>query len=199
MTIVPDPDVFGAPGSGSVPKCHESGTLIPTKRKGKKDRLPILIKILKITVLQIRDVYPGSNFYPSRIPDPNYLHLILDPHWKIMAPSVADPGSSALLTPGSGIQNRFFPDPGSQTHIFESILKIFWVKTSTILWKLAQIFFLSILKIKYSILWNLWQQKSMITKYFSSLIFVTVKKFVRIVPKQRKWPCWKRFKNTIQE
>ncbi len=29
-----------------------------------------------------------------------------------------DPGSGAFLTPGSGIRNRFFPDPGSQTHIF---------------------------------------------------------------------------------
>jgi hypothetical protein len=28
--------------------------------------------------------------------------------------SVADPGSGALLNPGSGIQNRFFPDPGSR-------------------------------------------------------------------------------------
>jgi hypothetical protein len=44
-----------------------------------------------------------------------------------------DPGSGAFLTPGPGLRNRFFPDPGSQTHIFESILKIFWVKTSTIL------------------------------------------------------------------
>ncbi len=36
-------------------------------------------------------------------------------------PSVADPdpGSVAFLTPGSGILDRFFPDPGSQTHIFE--------------------------------------------------------------------------------
>jgi hypothetical protein len=31
-----------------------------------------------------------------------------------------DPGSGAFLTPGSGIRNRFFPDPGSQTHMFES-------------------------------------------------------------------------------
>jgi hypothetical protein len=31
-------------------------------------------------------------------------------------PSVADPdpGSGAFLTSGSGIQNRFFPDPGSR-------------------------------------------------------------------------------------
>ncbi len=28
--------------------------------------------------------------------------------------SVADPGSGAFLTPGSGIRNRFFPDPVGQ-------------------------------------------------------------------------------------
>ncbi len=44
-----------------------------------------------------------------------------------------DPGSGAFLTPGSGIRNRFFSDPGSQTHIFESLLTIFWVKSSIIL------------------------------------------------------------------
>ncbi len=44
-----------------------------------------------------------------------------------------DPGSRAFLTPGSGIRNRFFPDPGSQTHIFESLVTIFWVKSSIIL------------------------------------------------------------------
>ncbi len=51
-----------------------------------------------------------------------------------------DPGSGAFLTPGSGIRNRIFPDPGSQIHIFESLVTIFWVKSSIILWKLAQIF-----------------------------------------------------------
>ncbi len=44
-----------------------------------------------------------------------------------------DPGSGAFLTPGpgSGIRNWFFPDPGSriqnpgsQTHIFESLMTI---------------------------------------------------------------------------
>ncbi len=44
-----------------------------------------------------------------------------------------DPGSGAFLTPVSGIRNRFFPDPGSQTHIFESLETIFWVKSSIIL------------------------------------------------------------------
>jgi hypothetical protein len=38
---------------------------------------------------------------------------------------IRDPGSGAFLTPGSGIRNRFFPDPGSQTHIFESLVTIF--------------------------------------------------------------------------
>ncbi len=37
-----------------------------------------------------------------------------------------DPGSGAFLTPGSGIRNRFFPDPGSQTHVFEGLVTIFW-------------------------------------------------------------------------
>jgi hypothetical protein len=51
-----------------------------------------------------------------------------------------DPGSCAFLTPGSGIRKRFFQDPGSrisypgsQTHIFESLVSIFWVKSSIIL------------------------------------------------------------------
>jgi hypothetical protein len=44
-----------------------------------------------------------------------------------------DPGSGAFLTPGSGIRNRFFPDPGSQDHIFKSFLTIFLVKSSIIL------------------------------------------------------------------
>jgi hypothetical protein len=51
-----------------------------------------------------------------------------------------DPGSGAFLTPGSGI--GFFripypgsriPDPGSQTHTFDSLVTIFWAKSSIIL------------------------------------------------------------------
>ncbi len=75
--------------------------------------------------------------------------------------SVADPdtgsGIRCLFDPwtGSGIWNRFFPDPGSrisdpgsQTHIFESLVTNFWVKISIILWKLAQIIFLQHFKNK---------------------------------------------------
>jgi hypothetical protein len=39
-------------------------------------------------------------------------------------------------------RKRSFPDPGSQTHIFESLVTIFGVKSSVVLGKLAQIFFL---------------------------------------------------------
>jgi hypothetical protein len=34
---------------------------------------------------------------------------------------------------GSGIRSRFFTDPGSQDHIFEILVTIFWVKSSIIL------------------------------------------------------------------
>jgi hypothetical protein len=68
---------------------------------------------------------------------------------------IRDPGVGAFLTPGSGIRNRFIPDPGSripdpgsQTHSFESLVTTFWVKSSIILCNLAQIFFLSSSKIK---------------------------------------------------
>ncbi len=42
-------------------------------------------------------------------------------------------GSGAFLTPGSGIRKIvFFPDPGSQTHIFEGLETIFWAKRTII-------------------------------------------------------------------
>jgi hypothetical protein len=87
--------------------------------------------------MKIRDKHPGSAT----------LHIgtgsVADP----------DPGSGAFLTPGSGIRNRFFPDPGSQTHIFEGLVTIFWVKTSIILGKLGQFFLFNLSKMyKYSVL-----------------------------------------------
>ncbi len=86
-----------------------------------------------------------------------------------------DPGSGAFLTPGSGTRNRFFPDPGSQTHTFESLVTIFWLKSSIILWKLAQIFFFSASKLKYTtILWNLWLHKKVWHQIFSPHSFVAV-------------------------
>jgi hypothetical protein len=71
-------------------------------------------------------------------------------HRRAVPASVADPdpGSGAFLTPGSGIGFFRIPNLGSQTHIFEGLVTIFWVKTSIILGKLGQIFFFSISKIK---------------------------------------------------
>ncbi len=44
-----------------------------------------------------------------------------------------DPGSGAFLTPGSGISFFRIPDLRSQTHMFESLVTIFWVESSIIL------------------------------------------------------------------
>ncbi len=80
-------------------------------------------------------------------------------------------GIRCLFDPG--IRNRFFPDPGSQIHIFESLVTIFWVKSSIILWKLAEIFFFSTKIIcnfvKFVATW-----KVMTTNFFSPLSFVAV-------------------------
>jgi hypothetical protein len=78
---------------------------------------------------------------------------------------IRDPGLGPFwpLDPGSGIGLFRIPDlgsrisgPGSQTRIFESLVTTFWVKSSIILWNLAQIFFLSSSKIrKNSYFWEL--------------------------------------------
>ncbi len=68
-------------------------------------------------------------------------------------------------------------DSGSQTHIFfESLVTIFWVKSSIILWKLAQIFFCSISKTKiiYNFVKFVDTKKSLTNKIFSPLSLVTV-------------------------
>jgi hypothetical protein len=72
---------------------------------------------------------------------PNRLSIQIIPLLHFTA-SVADPdpGSGAFLTTASGSRNRFFqepgsriPGPGSQTHIFESLVIIFWEKRYIIL------------------------------------------------------------------
>ncbi len=62
--------------------------------------------------------------------------------------AVPDPGSGAFLTPGPESGHRFgisfsrfrISDPGSPTHISESLVTIFWVKKTLILSKLATFF-----------------------------------------------------------
>ncbi len=46
---------------------------------------------------------------------------------------IRDPGFGAFLTPGSGIGFFRIPDLGSQAHIFESLVIIFWINSSLIL------------------------------------------------------------------
>jgi hypothetical protein len=73
---------------------------------------------------------------------------------------IRDPVPFWLLDPGSGIDFFWIPNLGSQTHIFESLVTIFWVKSSIILWKLAQIFFIQHFKNKIILnFMNLWLQK----------------------------------------
>jgi hypothetical protein len=79
----------------------------------------------------------------------NYLESKVRPTTSVADP---DPGSGAFLTPGSEIRNRFFPDPGSQTHLFENLMTIFWLKSSIILYgnslKIGPNFFIQHFKTK---------------------------------------------------
>ncbi len=73
---------------------------------------------------RIRDVYPGSDFFPSRIPDPNCLHpgsRILIKEFKYFNPQKSKKMVSKLLKnlirvvhPGSRIRMLTFSHPGSR-------------------------------------------------------------------------------------
>jgi hypothetical protein len=84
------------------------------------------------------------------------------------ATSVADPdpGSGAFLTPRFGI--GFFPDPGSQAHIFFELSDNFWGKKFYHFLKIGQIFFLQHFKSKIIL------TKKYDNKFFSPLSFVAV-------------------------
>jgi hypothetical protein len=82
------------------------------------------IQIPKKSVRRIRDVYPGSGFFPSRIPNPNCLHpgsRILIKEFKYFNPKKGKKnGFYALKTmirvvhPGSRIRMLTFSHPGSR-------------------------------------------------------------------------------------
>ena len=140
----------------------------------KKTKIYIKSNFREITydhesVLRIRDVYPGSRILMFTHPGPRIsdqkeqqkrgvkkmcchryqipffcshkFHKIVNYFsFEVLKKKIWDPGLGA-----------FWPlDPGSvsQTHIFESLLTTFCVKSSIILWNLAQTFFLSSSKIK---------------------------------------------------
>ncbi len=88
-----------------------------------------------------------------------------------------DPGSCAFLAPGSGIRNRFLPDPGSKPIFLVSLMTFFVVKSSTIPLKIGPNFFLQHFKTK--IIFNFVKFVAMYIKrydhkFFSSLSFVAV-------------------------
>jgi hypothetical protein len=69
--------------------------------------------------------------------------------------------------PGSGIRNRFFPDPESLTHIFESLVTIFGVETTTILSKLLKFFSSPVQKLNKLKFFDICGYKKESTNYFS--------------------------------
>jgi hypothetical protein len=52
----------------------------------------------------------------TKVPNLSANWLVVSSSWFIILPSIADPDpeSGAFLTSGSGIRNRFIPDPGSR-------------------------------------------------------------------------------------
>ncbi len=85
-----------------------------------------------------------------------------------------DPRTCAFLTLdlGSGIGFFRIPDPGNQTHIFDSWMTNFWVNSTIILSVLAKKNFFTFSKIKlFSILWSLWLQKIVGQTNFLPLLF----------------------------
>jgi hypothetical protein len=74
-----------------------------------------------LTVWRIRDVYPGSDFFPSRIPDPNCLHPgSLSKNLSILTPKKAKNGFYAIKNmirivipdPDADFLPLQIPDPG---------------------------------------------------------------------------------------
>jgi hypothetical protein len=83
------------------------------------------VEIIRLTA-SVKAV-PSNPCFPPQLP----ANFVFRGPWRprmltIQFSSVADPGSGTFLTPGSGIRNRFIPDP---TIISESLKPIFsWVK-----------------------------------------------------------------------
>jgi hypothetical protein len=85
------------------------------------------------SVLRIRDVYPGSDFFPSLIPYPNFFHPgsrihikefeYFNPKNSFLSSRKYDPGCSSrnpdfLPIPDFRSRGQKAPDPGSATLIF---------------------------------------------------------------------------------
>ena len=132
-TVCPSPSSFHDTVKGllhRVPYCLSSRLYSNPDTDGRDD-LPILIELF----------FPYStSFHPSNLSTLHSFH----------STSVADPDPVPFwpLDPGWVFSGSRISDPRSQDHILKSFLTIFLVKSSIILWKLAQIFFFSTSKLK---------------------------------------------------
>ncbi len=82
-------------------------------------------------------------------------------------------GEQAMLDSMWGSGAFLTLDPGSQTHIFDSLMTNFWVKSIIILIVLAKKFFLPVLKL-FSNFWYLWPQKMVGQTKFAPSVFGAV-------------------------
>jgi hypothetical protein len=119
---------FGPPGSGSVGQQCDRGIsihmrlalyqdLLPTE--GQRYDLYAALRIRRICIcLGLLDPDPLVRYLDIYRFAASSIRVLLQKVIKVneVISSVADPdpGSGAFLTPGSGIRNRFFPDPGSR-------------------------------------------------------------------------------------
>ncbi len=78
-------------------------------------------------------VEPEPQLVKKSEPEPWNLNYYVFDCLHLTSVADPDPGSGALFTPGSEIGLFRISDPGSLNHIFESLVKIFWVKSSIIL------------------------------------------------------------------
>ncbi len=98
--------------------------------------------------------------------------VITDKEVRTVISSVPDPGSGAFFTPRSGIDFFRMSDSGSPTHIFESLVTIFWVRTSIILW--PKFFSSAFWKYNIQFCEICGYKKSMTTNILSPLSFVAL-------------------------
>ncbi len=70
-----------------------------------------------------------------------------------------DPGSVAFLNPRIQIRDKFFPNPGSPTHISKCYVAIFWVKNTQVFVNWPKSFLYLFKNKMISNLWSLWLQK----------------------------------------
>ncbi len=95
-------------------------------------------------------------------------------------------GIRCLFDPGSGIRNRFFPDPGSlipdpgslipdpgsQTHTFDSLMTNCWVTSTIARSVLGKKISVPFKKKLLTILWYLWLQKMEGRNFFFLFLFL---------------------------